>query len=155
MTPNATAAKTTPEAHHPCGHRARRTAAFDDLSARRSSERAGYTRRLTAKGCPECWRAGRDAAAARERVTWLAGRSAEEPAETEAWETRATLPALDGSDKAFEWGRQVRYQLLGAAHGTLDAAKDHFAVRVEDPARRLDSRAPDMVTKFMQRQGRL
>lgn len=136
MTLNATAAKTTPEAHHPCGHRARRPAAFHDLSARRPSERAGYARRLTAKGCPECWRAGRDAAVARERVTWLAGRSAEEPAATEAWETRATLPALDGSDKAVEWGRPVRRQLLGAAHGVADG---DFAARVENPARHIDS----------------
>jgi hypothetical protein len=49
------------------------------------------------------------------------------------------MPALDGSDKAVEWGLRVRYQLLAATHDTLDAAKDHFAVRVENPARRLDS----------------
>lgn len=139
MTLNATAAKTTPEAHHPCGHRARRTAAFHDLSARRPSEQAGYPRRLTAKSCPECWRAGRDAAAAREPVTWLAGLSAEEPAETEAQESRAAIPALDGSDKAVEWGRPARYQLLVAAHGTLGVADGDFAVRVENPARRIDS----------------
>jgi hypothetical protein len=102
-------------------------------------ERAGYARRLTAKGCPECWRAGRDAAVARERVTWLAGRSAEELAETEAWETRAAIPALGSSDKAVEWGRPVRLQLLGAAHGTLGVADGDFAVRVENPARRIDS----------------
>ena len=139
MTLNATAANTTWESHHPCGHRARKTPAFHDLSARRPSERAGYPSRLTAKDCPECWRAGRDAAVARERVTWLAGRSAEEPAETEAWETRAAMPALDGSDKAVEWGRPGRRQLLGAAHGTLGVADGHFAVRVENPARRIDS----------------
>lgn len=128
------AVKTTWEAHHPCGH-----AVSHDLSARRPSERAGYARWLAARDCAECWRVGRDVAAARERATWLAGRRAEELAETEAWETRAAMPALDGSDKAVEWGRRVRYQLLAAAHDTLDLAEDDFAARVENPARRIDS----------------
>jgi len=139
MTLNGRAVKTTWEAHHPWGHRARKAAASHDLSARRPSVRAGYARRLAAKGCPKCWGAGRDAAAASERTRWLAGRSAEEPAETEVWEFRAAMPALDDSDKAVEWGLQVRYQLLAAAHDTLDAAEDDFAVRVENPARRIDS----------------
>jgi len=139
MTVNHRAAKTTREAHHTCGHRARKTAAFHDLSARRRSVRAGHARRLTTRDCAECWRAGRDAAVPRERATWLAGRRAEEPAETEVWETRAAMPALDGSDKAVEWGRRVRYQLLAAAHDTLDLAEGDFAARVENPARRIDS----------------
>jgi hypothetical protein len=140
MTLNATAAKTTWEAHHPCGHRARKTAAFHDLSARRPSVRAGYARWLATRDCTDCRRAGRDAAVARERVTWLAGRRAEELTETEVWETRAAaMPALDGSDKAVEWGLQVRYQLLAATHDTLGVADGDFAVRVENPARRLDS----------------
>jgi hypothetical protein len=140
MTLNHRAVKTTREAHHPCGHRARKTAASHDLSARRRSVRAGHARRLTAKDCTDYWRAGRDAAVPRERVTWLAGRRAEELTETEVWEKRAAaMPALDGSNKAVERGRQVRYQLLAATHDTLDAAKDYFAVRAENPARRIDS----------------
>jgi hypothetical protein len=136
MTLNDRAAKTTWEAHHPCGHRARRTAAFHDPSARRPSERVGYARRLD---CSECWKAAGDVAAARERVTWLAGWSAEELAETEARETRAAMPALDGPERDCEWGRWVRHQLLAAAHGTLGLAEEAFAVRVEDPARHIDS----------------
>ncbi len=130
------AVKTTWEAHHACGH-----TAPHDLSARRPSERAGYARWLATRDCADCWKAGRDAAAARERATWLAGRRAEELAETEAWETRAAMPALDGSEKAVEWGRRVRYRLLAAAHDTLGLADDDFATRIENPARRIESGA--------------
>jgi hypothetical protein len=137
MTLNGRAAETTWEAH-PCGHRARRTAAFYVPSARRPSERAGYARCLATRDCGECWKAAGHVAAARERSTWLAGRSAEEPAETAAWETRAARPALDGP-RDCEWGRRVRLQLLAAAHDTLGLAEEDFAVRVEDPARGIDS----------------
>jgi len=140
MTLNHRAVKTTWEAHHPCGHRARKTAAFHDLSARRRSVRAGYARWLTTRDCTDCRRAGRDAAVPRERTRWLAGRRAEELTETEVWETRAAaMPALGSSDKAVEWGRPVRHQLLGATHGTLGVADGDFAVRAENPARRIDS----------------
>ncbi len=128
------AVKTTWEAHHPCGH-----TAFHDLSARRPSERASYASWLVARDCANCWKAGRDAAAARERATWLAARRAEELADTEMWETQTGMPPLEGSDKAVEWGRRVRYQLLVAAHDTLGVADDDFAERVENPARRIDS----------------
>ena len=138
MTLNGRAAKTTWEAHHACGHRARRTAASHDLPARRPSEHAGYARWLATRDCANCWKAGLDATAACERAPWLAGRRAEELAETEVWETRAAVPAFDG-DKAVEWGQRVRHQLLAAAHDTLGLAEDDFAVRVENPARRIDS----------------
>jgi hypothetical protein len=139
MTLNGRPAKTTWEAHHPCGHRARRTPAFHDLPARRRSVRAGHARWLATRDCTDYRRAGRDAAVPRERVTWLAGRRAEELTETEVWETRAAIPALGSSNKAVEWGLQVRHQLLGATHDTLDAVDGDFAVRAENPARRIDS----------------
>lgn len=139
MTLNGRAAKTPSEAHQPSGHRARKTAAFHGLSTKWPSERVGYARRLATRACAECWKAVGDVAAARERNTWLAGRSAEELAETEAWEARAAMPGLDGSDKAVEWGRRVRHQLLVAAHATLGLAEDDFAVRIENHARRIYS----------------
>ncbi len=122
------------EPHHPCGH-----TASHDPSAKRPSERAGPARWLATRDCTDCWKAARDAAAARERAAWLAGRRAEELAETEAWETRAPMPPLCGSDKAVEWGRRVRCQLLAAAHHTLGLADDDFAARVELPARHIDA----------------
>ena len=133
------AVKTTRETHHARRHSVCRTLAFHDLSARRPSDRAGYARWLSTTDCADCWKAGRDAAAARERAAWLAGRRAEELAETEAWATRTGMPPLEGSDKAMEWGRQVRYELLAAAHDTLGVADNDFAERVENPARHLDS----------------
>jgi hypothetical protein len=45
------------------------------------------------------------------------------------------MPELDGIPKAVEWGRQIRHQLLRAAHENLAMADDVFAGRVEDPAR--------------------
>jgi len=44
MTLNGMAVRTAWKAHHACGRRARKPAASHDLSARRPSERAGYTR---------------------------------------------------------------------------------------------------------------
>jgi len=139
MTLNHRAVKTTWEAHHPCGHRAGITAAFHDLSAKRTSERASYARRLATTDSTNCWRAGRDAAAAQEHARRLAGRRAEEPAETETWETKAAIPTLDSLDKDPQWGRRVRRQPLAAAHDPLGLAEDAFAVRVENPAGRIDS----------------
>jgi len=139
MSVNGAGVKTTWEMHHACGHSVCGTSVSHDLSAKRPSERAGYARSLATTDCSECWKAGRDAAAARRRAAWLTGRRAEELAETEAWETRADMPPLDGSDKAIEWGRGVRHQLLAVAHDTLGMADDDFAERVENPARHIDS----------------
>ena len=51
------------------------------------------------------------------------------------------MPALDGrSDKAVEWGRRVRHQLMVAAHEHatgIGVADDDFAEQVETPARRI------------------
>ncbi len=126
--------KTTWNVEHACGHRAEH-----DLSAKRASERAGYARWLGTKDCTECWRASRDAQAGRERAGVLAGRRAQEQSVTEAWEARADMPVLDGSDKAVEWGRRQRYQLLAAAYETLGLPDEEFAVRIETPARHVTS----------------
>jgi len=126
--------KTTWNLTHACVH-----CGEHDLSAKRPSERAGYARWLAAKDCAECWKATRDRQAARERDGWLAERRAAVLAGIEAWEVFADMPVLEGSDKATGWARHVRYQLLAAAHGTLDLSDDEFAARIEAPARRLDS----------------
>ena len=126
--------KTTWNVEHACGH-----CAEHDLSAKRASERAGYARWLGTKDCTECWRASRDAQAGRERAGALAGRRAHELSETETWEASAAMPVLDGSDKAVEWGRRVRYQLLAAAYETLGLPDEQFAARIETPARHVTS----------------
>ena len=128
------AVKTTWDVEHACGH-----CGDHDLSAKRASERAGYARWLGTKDCTECWRASRDAQAGRERAGALAERRAQELSATETWEARAGMPVLTGSDKAVDWGRRVRYQLLAAAHDTLDLSEDDYATRIEAPARHIDS----------------
>jgi hypothetical protein len=126
--------KTTWDVGHACGH-----PHSHDLSAKRTSERAGYARWLATKDCADCWRAEREREAGRERETWLAARRAEELAETETWEVYADMPHLDGSDKAVEWGRRVRHQLLRAAHHSLGLADEAFTERIENPARHIGS----------------
>ncbi|MHB1533097.1 MAG: hypothetical protein ACYC1D_00485, partial [Acidimicrobiales bacterium] len=128
------AVKTTWEAHHACGH-----TASHDLAQRRPSERAGYSRWLATRDCADCWKAGRVAAAAGERARWLVGRRADELAESEAWETRAAMPALGGSDKAVEWGRRVPYHLLAAAHHTPRQGDGNISLPVENPPRSIDT----------------
>jgi hypothetical protein len=123
------AIKTVWAVEHSCGHDE-----DHDLSAKRPSERAGYVRWLTTKDCSECWRATRDA----DNQTWLAERRAEEATAVRAWETRAAMSALDGSDRSVPWGARVRYQLMAAAydyHVTDGAMSEQdFATRFEAPA---------------------
>ena len=128
------AVKTTWNVAHACGH-----CAEHDLSAKRASERAGYARWLGTKDCTECWRASRDTQAARDSDEWLAERRAHELSVTETWEARAGMPALCGSDKAVEWGRRVRYQLLATAYEVLGLSDEQFASRIETPARHVTS----------------
>jgi len=126
--------KTTWDVEHACGHRQ-----DHDQSAKRVSERAGYARWLGTKDCSGCWRAKRDRQVARERDEWLAERRAAELAERQAWEARSGMPTLDGSDKAVEWSRRVRYQLLAAAYEILGLSDEQFATRIEIPARHVTS----------------
>ena len=126
--------KTTWDVEHACGH-----CEDHDLSVKRASQRASYARWLGTKDCTECWRVKQDAQAGRERAGALAERRAQELSETETWEARADMPVLDGSDKAVEWGRRVRYQLLAAAYEVLGLPDEEFATRIETPARRIAS----------------
>ena len=130
------AVKTTWPVEHSCGHDE-----DHDLSERRPSERASYARWLAGRECSECWTAKRDRQNAKDRDRWVAERRAEESAAADAWEKAADMPALDGrSDKAVEWGRRVRHQLMVASHEHatgIGVADDDFAEQVETPARRI------------------
>ena len=126
--------KTIWSVEHGCGH-----CEDHDLSAKGASQRAGYARWLATKDCSSCWRATRDAEVAAERDQWLAERRAAELAETQQWETHADMAALEGSDKAVEWARRVRYQLLCAAYEALGLSGEAFAERIEAPARHITS----------------
>lgn len=128
------AVKTNWDVAHACGH-----SEDHDLSAKRPSERAGYARWLQTKDCSGCWRTKRDGQVTHERDEWLAERRTKELAETEVWETRSGMPALEGSDKAVEWARRVRYELLAAAYEALGCSEEDFAERIEAPARRIAS----------------
>lgn len=128
------AVKTNWDVCHACGHRQ-----DYDLSAKRAAERAGYARWLGTKDCSGCWRAKRDGQVAAERDEWLAERRTKELAETEEWEARTAMPTLEGSDKALDWARRVRYQLLAAAYETLGLAEEEFTARIEAPARHVAS----------------
>ena len=120
------AVKTTWPVEHSCGHDE-----DHDLSERRPSERAGYARWLAGRECSDCWTAKRDRQNAKDCDRWVAERRAEESAAADAWEKAADMPALDGrSDKAVEWGRRVRHQLMVAAHEHatgIGVADDDFA----------------------------
>ena len=48
------------------------------------------------------------------------------------------MPWLDGSDKAVEWARRVRFELLGAAYELFDVEEAYIA-EVEQPARLITS----------------
>lgn len=132
------AVKTTWPVEHSCGHDE-----DHDLSERRPSERAGYARWLAGRECSQCWTAERDRHNATDREKWRAERRAEEWAAAQAWERSAGMPAMDGrSDKAVEWGRRVRHQLMVAARdhaAGIGVSDDDFAEQVETPARRITS----------------
>ena len=90
---------------------------------KRVSERAGFARWLAGRDCTDCWTRERDAANGRDRDAWLAERRAEELSAVETWETKAGMPPLDGSDKAVEWARKVRHQLVGAAFDDMGSGR--------------------------------
>lgn len=113
-----------------------------DLSSKRASERAGYVRWLAARDCTDCWRSRRDTKAAAERQAAMAERRSEEVTRITAWETRASMPALTGSDRAADWARRVRWQLLADAFdhaGNTGPAGAEFAGTIEGAARKITS----------------
>lgn len=48
------------------------------------------------------------------------------------------MPHLDGSDKAIEWGRRVRFDLLATAYECMQN-DDEFVTGVEEPAKKITS----------------
>lgn len=104
---------------HACGHDQ-----DHDLSNKRPSARASYAKWLATKQCSTCWRTERDQRAEKEKEAWLTKRRAEEHEAIETWERRFSMPALDGSDKAVAWARQVRYELISAGAAQAEARGD-------------------------------
>jgi hypothetical protein len=112
------------------------------MADKRPSERASYARWLATKECSDCWRANRDKAAGKDREAWLAQRRTGETNQIETWERRADMAVLDGSEKAVEWGRRVRFQLISSAYQHAQnngATDDEFAIGTEVPARKVTS----------------
>ncbi|MFJ9979340.1 hypothetical protein [Streptomyces cyaneofuscatus] len=98
---------------HPCGHSTVR-----DLSDRPADRRAGFARWLADKDCTDCWKASRDADT-ESREQWLAARRAEEQQAATDWADKFGMPPLEGPERALDWGRRCRHQLMSAAHTTL------------------------------------
>lgn len=98
---------------HPCGHSTVR-----DLSDRPADRRAGFARWLAEKDCTDCWMASRDADT-ESREQWLAARRAAEQHAATDWAEKFNMPPLEGTERALDWGRRCRHQLMSAAHTTL------------------------------------
>ncbi len=131
------AVKTTWDIEHACGH-----GQAHDLSTKRVSDRAGFARWLADRDCTACWSRERDTAAGKDRDAWLAERRAEELSVVGTWEARSGMPPLEGSDKAVEWARKIRYQLVAAVFDDMGSPNDEsdandadFAQQIEAPAR--------------------
>lgn len=128
------AVKTVWPIHHQCGHDQ-----DHDLSEKRAGERAGFARWLAGRDCAECWRMSREAketrASQNARFTEHGGHRA---SRITLWERRSGMPHLEGSDKAIEWARRVRFDLLTAAYACVDT-EDGFVASVEEPARSITS----------------
>ena len=110
------AIRTTWTVTHACGHDQ-----DHDLFDKRPSARASYAKWLATKQCSTCWRTERDQRADKEKEAWLTKRRAEEHEAIETWERRFSMPAMDGSDKAVSWARQVRYELISAGAAQAEA----------------------------------
>ncbi|MFE7116141.1 hypothetical protein ACFU99_12050 [Streptomyces sp. NPDC057654] len=100
---------------HPCGH-----AIVHDLSDRPADRRSGFARWLAGRDCTDCWKAARDADTP-SKEEWLAAKRAQEQAAAAEWSARFDMPALEGPERALEWGERSRHQLMTAAHTTLVA----------------------------------
>ena len=125
------AVRITWDVEHACGH-----GQAHDLSSKRVSDRAGFARWLAGRDCTDCWTRERDTATGRDRDAWLAERRAEELSAVDTWEAKAGMPPLEGSDKAVEWARKVRHQLLAAAFDNMGCPDDaDFTEQIEAPAR--------------------
>lgn len=98
---------------HACGHTSE-----VDLSDRPADRRAGYARWLTARDCPDCWRASRDQDP-ESKAEWLATKRAGEQAEADQWSEQYRMPPLEGTDRAVAWATRCRHQLVSAAYTTL------------------------------------
>ena len=122
---------------HSCGHRQ-----DHDLSEKRISERAGFARWLEQRECSDCWQAKRDHQNANDRDAWIAEQRAKESSEVDTWERASGMPVLEGSEKAKDWGRRVRYTLMTSAHAyaqQIGVSDEDFAEEVEEPAAHITS----------------
>ena len=127
------AVKTVWPIHHQCGHDQ-----DHDLSEKRASERAGFARWLASRDCAECWRMSREAKETRASQAQFTERSGHRAHRITLWERRSRMPRLEGSDKAIEWARRVRFDLLTAAYACVDT-ENGFVVSVEEPAKSITS----------------
>ncbi|WP_298337213.1 hypothetical protein [Ferrimicrobium sp.] len=125
--------KTEWSVEHACGH-----SQDHDLSEKRASRRAGYARWLATKDCSACWHRAQGRQQGSDQQAWLTERRSQQMEQITSWEVRADMPCLDGSDKAVEWARRVRFELLRAAYELLDA-EEAYITEVEQPARLITS----------------
>lgn len=121
-----------------CGHSQDR-----DLSTKKADERAGYAKWLASKDCTDCWRTMQGESTDRlSKDEWLAQKRRIEHAEVEAWEQQADMGPLTGSEKATDWGRRCRHQMLTAAYESMvmngDMPESQYIEVVERPARLID-----------------
>jgi hypothetical protein len=132
------AVKTIWPIEYACGHRDDR-----DLSAKKADERAGYAKWLASKDCTDCWRANQgDNNDTLPKQEWLAQKRAEERAAVEEWEQKTDMSALSGSEKALDWGRRCRHEMLSGAYEALvvngDMPEGQYIEVIERPARLID-----------------
>lgn len=122
-----------------CGHSEDR-----DLSPKRADQRAGYAKWLADKKCTPCWRGSQ--ASSGERLSdseFIAEKRAEEAQAAQEWESEARMPDLEGAEKALDWGRRSRHNLLSGAYDTLvmsgDVGDKTWTETIEERARRITS----------------
>ncbi|MCX2969461.1 MULTISPECIES: hypothetical protein [Streptomyces] len=107
------AVRTTWNVVHTCGH-----SVDHDLSNRPADKRAGFARWLGGRVCTDCWKASREADTA-SKEQWLATKRAEEQQAAAEWAAKFDMLALEGPERALEWGERSRHQLMTAAHTAL------------------------------------
>ncbi|MFE0087658.1 hypothetical protein [Streptomyces sp. NPDC058991] len=66
----------------------------------------------------DCWKASRDADT-ESKKQWLATKRAAEQQAAAEWAAKFDMPALEGPERALEWGERSRHQLMTAAHTAL------------------------------------
>lgn len=122
-----------------CGHSEDR-----DLAAKRADQRAGYAKWLADKDCTACWRPSQANTGQRlSESEFIAKKRAEEAEAVQQWEVKVQMPELDGSEKALDWGRRSRHNLLSGAYDTLvmsgDLGDDTWTETIEEPGRLITS----------------